>query len=116
MNSYNKILQQNGITSDELIKLLELREKGEVDFLLVDVREEFEYNSAHIDGVDILAPTSSFRSWIGEFIQKYKNKSIIFTCRTDNRSGQVCNILRKYGINAINHLGGIVSYRGKIIK
>jgi len=108
------ILTKSGVTSEELAKLLEAREEGDIDFLLVDVREPFEYEMEHIKGVDMLKPTSSFQNWASEFLQEHKDKNVIFTCRTDNRSGQVADILRQYGLNAINHLGGIVTYRGKV--
>ena len=115
MISLEDILTKSGVTSEELAKLLEAREEGDIDFLLVDVREPFEYEMEHIKGVDMLKPTSSFQSWASEFLQEHKDKNVIFTCRTDNRSGQVANILRGYGLNAINHLGGIVTYRGEIV-
>ena len=109
-----KLLIKHGINSDELIKLLNLRDEKKIDFLLVDVREEFEYKESHIKGVNMLKPTSSFNLWAKEIIDNYKEKVIIFTCRTDNRSGQVCKIFREYGLNVINHLGGIINYFGEL--
>jgi len=113
MINLDNILTKSGVTSEELEELLRLREQKKIDFLLVDVREPFEYDYEHIKGVDMLKPTSTFKSWAQELLQEHKDKNIIFTCRTDNRSGQVANILKQYGINAINHLGGIVSYKGE---
>ena len=55
-----KLLEQNDINSLELISLLESREKGDIDFLLIDVREQYEYDAGHIKGVDLLKPTSRF--------------------------------------------------------
>ncbi len=104
------------VNSAELEQLLQQREKGEVDFLLVDVREEFEYQDAHIKGVDMLKPTSQFQAWAPQFLEEYKDKTVIFTCRTDNRSGQVQNVFLQNGMqNVLNHIGGIVSYRGEIV-
>ncbi len=116
MENVKNLLEKDVVSSSELIKLLEARSKGEVDFLLIDVREDFEYQMAHIDGVDRLLPTSTFQSWAPKLLEEDKDKTIIFTCRTDNRSGQVANILRANGLRAINHLGGIVSYGGKIVQ
>ena len=105
------------VDSVELEELLKMRERGEIDFLLVDVREEFEYQEAHIKGVDMLKPTSQFQLWAPEFLEKYKDKNIIFTCRTDNRSGQVQQIFMQNGMQKVtNHLGGILSYRGEIVR
>ena len=105
------------VSSGELEDLLKRREEGKIDFLLVDVREEFEYKQGHIKGVDMLKPTSSFQSWAQDFLDEYKDEVVIFTCRTDNRSGQVQQVFMQNGMqHAINHLGGIVSYRGEIVK
>ena len=108
-----KILEQNDINSLELISLLESREKGEIDFLLIDVREQYEYDAGHIKGVDLLKPTSTFQTWAEEVFNDSKDKNIIFTCRTGSRSGQVQNVFKSNGHDkAINHYGGIVTYSG----
>jgi rhodanese-related sulfurtransferase len=108
-----KILEQNDINSLELISLLESREKGEIDFLLIDVREQYEYDAGHIKGVDLLKPTSSFQTWAEEVFNDNQDKNIIFTCRTGSRSGQVQNVFKSNGHDkAINHYGGIVTYSG----
>jgi rhodanese-related sulfurtransferase len=102
------------VTSTELEELLEKREAGEVDFLLVDVREQMEYDHQHVKGVDFLKPTSTFQAWGQEFFDEHQNKTVIFTCRTDNRSGQVQRVFKQNGMeNVINHSGGIISYSGE---
>ena len=108
-----KLLEQNDINSLELISLLESREKGEIDFLLIDVREQYEYDAGHIKGVDLLKPTSTFQTWAEEVFNDNQDKNIIFTCRTGSRSGQVQNVFKSNGHDkAINHYGGIVTYSG----
>ncbi|HFS85168.1 MAG TPA: rhodanese-like domain-containing protein, partial [Epsilonproteobacteria bacterium] len=68
-------------------------------------------------GVDALYPTSEFSSWAETFAKNNHEKTIIFTCRTGNRSGQLQRIFKNHGIeNVINHGGGIVSYRGEITR
>ena len=110
----SEILQKSNIGSEELVFLLEEREKGDVDFLLVDVREQMEYDAGHIKGVDLLKPTSTFQSWAEEFFNEIKEKTVIFTCRTGARSGQVAQVFQQNGhTKSINHLGGIMSYRGE---
>jgi rhodanese-related sulfurtransferase len=111
----SELLKKSFVTSNELEKLLKDRELGHRDFLLVDVREQMEYNMGHIKGVDMLMPTSRFQSWAREFLDKYKEKTVILTCRTASRSGSVQRIFQQNGMkNVINHSGGIVSYRGEI--
>jgi len=108
------VLEKDFVTSDELQTLLKEREEGSVDFILVDVREQYEYSSQHIKGVDMLKPTSMFQSWAEEFLAENKDKTVIFTCRTDSRSGQVQNVFKQNGMEkVINHYGGITSYDGE---
>jgi len=114
MMSVGKLLEKSGVDSSELEELLALRDAGEVKFLLIDVREKFEFDAGHIKGVDMLKPSSKINLWTEDFLQEYKDKVVIFTCRTDNRSGKICKIFNQYGLKSINHLGGIVSYKGEI--
>ena len=116
-NNMQTLLQKNDINSEELQILLEAREEGKVDFLLVDVREDMEFNMGHIKGADMLKPTSSFQQWAQELFNETKDKAVVFTCRTGNRSGQVQNIFSQHGHKQVlNHFGGIVTYRGEIEK
>ena len=89
------LLKQNDINSEELELLLEARTEGKVNFLLVDVREEMEYEMGHVEGVDMLKPTSSFQEWALELLEQTKDKSLILTCRTGSRSGQVQNVFKE---------------------
>lgn len=109
------LLDKSSINSEDLELLLQERAEGKVDFLLVDVREDMEYEMGHIEGVDLLRPTSTFQEWGDKLLEEAKEKIIIFTCRTDYRSGQVQMAFRKGGHpRVINHAGGIVSYRGAV--
>ena len=52
-----------------------------------------------------------------ELFDETKDKAVVFTCRTGNRSGQVQNIFMRNGhTSVLNHFGGIVTYRGEIEK
>jgi len=111
------LFEKNDINSEELQTLLESRDEGKIDFVLVDVREDMEYRMGHIKGVDMLKPTSAFQQWAQEFYDENKDKAVVFTCRTGSRSGQVQNIFRQHGHkHVLNHFGGIVTYRGEIEK
>ena len=111
------MLSKNEINSNELIELLDKRKNSEIDFLLIDVREDMEYNMGYIDGVNMLHPTSAFNEWAKELLDSTKDKKVIFTCRSGNRSGQVAQIFKANGHDgAINHNGGIISYNGKIAR
>jgi len=112
-----QLLEKRDVSSEELSTLLQAREEGKVDFLLVDVREDMEYNMGHIKGVDMLKPTTSFQQWGESLFNQTQDKTVIFTCRTGSRSGQVQNVFAQSGHkNVINHYGGIMSYRGETEK
>jgi rhodanese-related sulfurtransferase len=113
----HELLATDNINSENLETLLKARENGEADFLLVDVREDMEYDAGHVKGVDMLKPTSSFQQWAEQLFNEAKDKTIIFTCRTGSRSGQVQNVFRSNGHESvINHFGGIVTYSGEVEK
>jgi len=110
-------LEGESVYSLELESLLAAREKGAVDFLLVDVREPWEYEEAHIPGVDLLRPSSAFRSWAKELVDQTRDLPLILTCRTANRTGMLQPLLRRLGHpRVINHLGGIVTWQGPLEK
>ena len=111
-----KVLKHNEITGKELMGLLKARSLSIVDFILVDVRENSEYHSGRIFGVDYLIPTSNFASEI-KSLENKKDCNIIVQCHSGGRSHQVQQIMKKMGYrNVINLSGGISSYEGKIVK
>ena len=110
-----QMLNKSHVSSSELEVLLKERESGNADFILVDVREQGEYDSSHITGVDMLRPTSTFQSWGETFFNENRDKAVIFTCRSGARSGQVEHFFKQNGMSrVINHSGGIITYRGAI--
>ncbi len=110
-------LETDAVDSARLEALLKARSAGECDFVLVDVREPFEYEAGHLPGVDLLRPTSRFREWAKELIDLSRQRPVILTCRTGNRTGQVQQILQAKGAGRlIDHRGGIVQWRGEIVR
>ena len=110
-------LQGDTVDSRQLEALLEARSRGEVRFLLVDVREPWEYEEAHIPGVDLLRPASTFHTWAKELAERTRDLPLILTCRTANRTGRLQPLLRRLGHpRVINHLGGIVQWQGPLEK
>jgi len=113
----NHLLEKDSISSNELEELLKDKEANSSDFILIDVRENREYKRGYIRGVDELKPTSQFENWAVELFNEYRDTTIIFTCRSGNRSRQVQTAFKTNGhTKVINHSGGIISYNGKIIK
>ena len=108
-----QLVAQSEIDGDELIALLEARELGMVNFKLVDVREDMEWQMGHIKGADILVPTSSFYQALEES-KLEKDENIIVYCHVGSRSAHVARILASMAFTKIGNLThGIVSYGGE---
>ncbi|MCK5854849.1 MAG: rhodanese-like domain-containing protein [Sulfurovaceae bacterium] len=113
----SELLQKSDINPEDLVALLKEREAGKAEFVLVDVREQMEYDEGYIKGIDALKPTSTFQNWGQDFFDEVKDKTVIFSCRSGARSGQVVQAFRQNGHNrSINLSGGIMSYPGEITK
>jgi len=112
MRNTEELLQSPEINGQELEYLLSERKNGRADFLLIDVREEYEYNQKRIVGIDYLIPLSDFFNKVRQ-IEDYKSKHIIAKCKLGGRSAQAQMQLKLMGFKSvINLAGGISHYRG----
>lgn len=115
MHKTEEILEKNEISGKELEHLLSERKNGKLDFLLVDVREEYEYKEKRIAGVDYLVPISQFFNKIQD-IEDYKSKYIIVKCKLGGRSAQAQMQMKSLGFQkVINLAGGITNYCGEVV-
>ena len=74
---------------------------------LLDVREPDEYAAGHIPGITLI-PMGEVAARLAELP---RDKEIIVTCRTGNRSGQVADLLREQGFTNVHNMsGGIVAW------
>ena len=107
------MLKNPQLGSQELETLLKAREEGKVDFVLMDVREVFEFTDRSIKGADMLVPTSMMNNKLHIF-EELKEKPVVLYCRTGSRTGQVMYALRNMGYENIVHLSpGIMGYFGE---
>ena len=105
-------LKNDEVTTEELQQLLIERDKKNIAFLLIDVREQEEYNIEKIVGVDLLVPTSEFYLETS-ILDEHKDKTIILQCRSGARSYSMQQILNGFGFKkVINLSGGILDYKG----
>ena len=78
------------------------------DVVLIDVREQSEYDEAHIPGVTLI-PLGT----VPQNLDKIpKDKTVIVTCRSGNRSGQATDFLRENGFDNVHNMdGGINAWK-----
>lgn len=79
--------------------------------VVLDVREENEFLGGHIVN-SLHIPLGFLKDRIGE-LQKHKDKPIIVSCRTGQRSATACALLKKQGFEKVFNLdGGVTSWQG----
>lgn len=94
------------------ITVQELKEKidrGE-DFQLIDVREDFEYQTSNIGGQHI--PLGGI---LIETDKLYTDKPVVVMCRSGKRSAAAIMQLEQQGFNNLYNLkGGILAWQAEI--
>lgn len=95
------------ITVQELKQMLD---KG-ADFQLIDVREEYEFDSANLSG--LLIPMGSI---IDNVDQISREKMVVLHCKSGGRSGTAVKYLQEnFGFdNLYNLKGGILAWKNEI--
>ena len=81
--------------------------KDRADVVVLDVREQWEYDEQHIPGVTLI-PMAEVPNRLSEIPT---DKTVIVTCRSGNRSGQVTDYLRQLGYTNVHNMsGGILAW------
>jgi rhodanese-related sulfurtransferase len=74
------------------------------DALVLDVREQSEWSDGHIAQAKHI-PLGKLKDRLKE-LDKYKDRPIIAVCRSGNRSGHACGLLKKAGFENVHNLSG----------
>lgn len=77
-----------------------LLDRGEI--VVIDVREEWEYEKGHIPGA-LLLPLGSLKDRMGEIPEE---GPVVLVCRSGNRSAQAFRFLRQQGFTNIHNMAG----------
>ncbi len=92
------------ITAPELRDMLAARERGERDFVLIDVREPNEYEIVSIPGA-VLIPKGEFLN--GTALESLpQDRPIVLHCKVGGRSAEVLAVVKAAGFADAVHLGG----------
>ena len=96
------------------ITMQELKTKQNNGAIIVDVRSSQEYNEGHIPNA-ICIPNETIGE---ETINELPNKEqlILIYCRSGNRSKQAAAKLEKLGYTNLIEFGGIIDWKGEIVK
>ncbi|MBU2641529.1 MAG: rhodanese-like domain-containing protein [Gammaproteobacteria bacterium] len=79
------------------------------DALVLDVREDKEFAAGHIPKAKHI-PLGQLSKRINE-LDKFKNKPVLVTCRSGQRSARACGMLKKAGFETVyNQAGGIIAW------
>jgi adenylyltransferase/sulfurtransferase len=101
------------ITVTELATMLEERESGDRDFLLLDVREPAEWEIVAIPGAQLI-PKGEFLSGAA-LADLPQHKPIVVHCKAGVRSAEVLAVLKDAGFaDAVHVGGGIVAWVNEI--
>jgi adenylyltransferase/sulfurtransferase len=92
------------ISATDLKGLLDKREAGDTDFMLIDVREPGEYEIVNIPGA-VLIPKGRFLD--GSVLAELPTtKPIILHCKSGVRSAECLAVLKGAGFADARHVGG----------
>ncbi len=106
--------KETAVKKDEIDALgLKVKMDEKQDFVLVDVREQNEYDMARIPG-SILVPLSQLPNRFHE-LDKYKGKEIVVHCKMGGRSAKAIAFLKQQGFdNLVNMAGGITGWSDQV--
>jgi adenylyltransferase/sulfurtransferase len=85
------------------VQVQALRGRGE-SFLLLDVREPQEFETARIEG-SILIPLGELEKRVGE-LADWKDRTVVVHCHHGGRSAMACRILAEHGFGRVDNLAG----------
>ena len=98
------------VSMDEIVNIMSENQ----NYIILDVRTFEEYNDGHIPNA-ICIPNETINE---DVINKLPNKEqlILIYCRSGNRSKQAANKLKNLGYTNLIEFGGIIDWKGEIVK
>ena len=99
----------------EDISVQELNERMKAGTVpaMIDVREEWEYENAHIEGTEH-HPLGMINEWVND-IQALKDTELVMICRSGGRSGRAADFLRASGFTKVRNMtGGMLAWKQNI--
>ena len=91
-----------------------LMDSGESGYIILDVREQYEYDEGHIPGA-ILIPYGEIADRAEKELPD-KDQLILVYCRSGRRSKIAAEELVKLGYTNVKEFGGIIDWEYEIVK
>ena len=98
------------ITAENAKKIMDSSE----DYVILDVREQDEYDAGHIPGA-MLLPYTEIESKAEKMLPD-KGKQILVYCRSGRRSKIAAEALVELGYTNIKEFGGIIDWPYEVVK
>lgn len=91
---------------------LKIKIDNNEDHILIDCREQGEWDEGHIESA-VFIPLSDFQNSWQDFLKDAdKDRDIVLQCRSGRRSLTACQILLAEGFNSLYNLeGGILDWQ-----
>lgn len=84
------------------------------EVIILDVREQSEYDSGHIPD-SVLLPLGTIQENIAAAVIPQKDATVLVYCRSGNRSKSAASALAKLGYTNIFEFGGINTWPYEIV-
>lgn len=101
---------------DQKISQEEARERMEAgDVIVLDVREQEEYDSGHIPGA-VLLPLGAIDGESAAEVIPEKDATVLVYCRSGSRSKRAAKALAELGYTGVYEFGGIMTWPYDVVK
>ena len=111
--------KDTNIQSEVIIKHVSMDDIGQImkenkNYIILDVRTIEEYNEGHIPNAICIPNETIGNDTINELSNK--EQLILIYCRSGNRSKQAAEKLKQLGYINLIEFGGIIDWKGEIVK
>lgn len=94
-------------------ELQERIENGQMP-VMVDVREPYEWELQHLDGIHKIS-MGDIPAKMEEMATNWKEEELVVICRSGGRSGRITQYLRSQGFQHVRNLtGGMLAWKEEI--
>lgn len=98
------------VSMDDIVEIMNENK----NYIILDVRTIAEYNEGHIPNAICIPNETIGSNTISELPDK--EQLILVYCRSGNRSKQAAEKLKKLGYTNLIEFGGIINWKGEIVK